>query len=74
MSEQKEIGRISLSETEDLVASVVDDEKLDLRIWIKGDEYNGFTKRGVRFFFFDGNWERFKALLDKVDKVHEDVS
>jgi len=74
MPEQKEIGRISLSETEDLVASIVDDEKLDLRICMTTPEYKGWTKRGVRFFLFDGNWERFKALLEKVDKVHEEIS
>ena len=35
---QKEIGRIKLSDNQDLVASLVDNEKLDLRIWIETDE------------------------------------
>ena len=30
---QKEIGRIKLSNTRELVASLVDGEKLDLRVW-----------------------------------------
>ena len=53
-TKQKEIGRIKLSESQDLVASVVDNEKLDLRIWTDTEKYKGFTKRGVRFYFFDG--------------------
>ena len=36
-TEQKEIGRIRLSDTQDLVASLIDKEKLDLRIFIKSD-------------------------------------
>ncbi len=54
-TEQKEIGRIKLSETQDLVASIVDDEKLDLRIFVKSDSYTGATKRGVRFYLFDNS-------------------
>jgi len=36
--DQKEIGRIELLDNQDLVASLIDDEKLDLRIFVKGDE------------------------------------
>lgn len=73
-TEQKEIGRIKLSDTQDLVASLVDNEKLDLRIFVKTDSYTGATKRGFRFYFFDENWKEFKKLIDKVDKVYEDIA
>ena len=63
-AEQKEIGRIKLSDTQDLVASLVDNEKLDLRIFIKTDSYTGATKRGFRFYLFDNNWIEFKELIN----------
>jgi len=44
---QKEITRIPFSDSQDLVISVVDDEKLDIRIWVKTKTYTGPTKRGV---------------------------
>ena len=72
-SEQKEIGRMALSDNQDLVVSLVDNEKLDIRIWIKTDEYSGPTKRGVRFFIEDGNWPEFKKLIDKVDKIYQEI-
>jgi len=34
-TEQKEIMHIKLSDTQDLVASLVDNEKLDLRIFVR---------------------------------------
>ncbi len=40
-TERKEIGRIKLSETQELVASLIDNEKLDLRIFVKSDGYTG---------------------------------
>jgi len=70
---QKEIGRIELSDSQELVLSIVDDEKLDIRIWIKTDDYSGPTKRGVRFFIEDGNWNEFKKLMDKADKVYQEI-
>ncbi len=48
-TEQKEIGRVKLGDTQDLVVSIVDNEKLDIRIFVKTDSYTGATKRGVRF-------------------------
>jgi len=36
---QKEIGRIKLSNTRELVASIVDGEKLDVRVWVDSDSY-----------------------------------
>jgi len=73
-TEQKEIGRIRLSDTQDLVASLVDNEKLDLRIFIKTDSYTGATKRGIRFYLFDNNWIEFKKLIDKIDKAYEEIT
>lgn len=35
---QKEIGRIKLTGRTDLVASIVNDEHLDLRIWVYSDD------------------------------------
>ena len=72
-TEQKEIGRIKLSDNQDLVASLVDKEKLDLRIFIKTDNYTGATKRGFRFYLFDNNWIEFKKLIEKVDKVYNEI-
>ncbi len=73
-TEQKEIGRVKLGDTQDLVVSIVDDEKLDLRIFVKTDSYTGATKRGVRFYLFDNNWTEFKKLIEKVDKVYEEIA
>ncbi len=72
--EQKEIGRIKLSNTRELVASLVDSEKLDLRIWVDSNNYKGWTKQGLRFYLFDDNWPEFKKLIDKVDKVYEEIA
>ena len=71
--EQKEIGRIKLSDSQDLVASLVDNEKLDLRIFIKTDSYTGATKRGFRFYLFDNNWIEFKKLINKIDKAYNEI-
>ncbi|MBA7496663.1 hypothetical protein ES702_07272 [subsurface metagenome] len=72
-TEQKEIGRVKLSDTQDLVASIVDDEKLDLRIFVKTDSYTGATKRGVRFYLSDNNWTEFKRLINEVDKAYQEI-
>jgi len=67
--EQKEIGRIKLSDTQDLIASLVNNEKLDLRVFVKSDSYTGATKRGFRFYLHDDNWTWFKELIEKVDRA-----
>ena len=72
-TEQKEIGRIKLSDNQDLVASLVDNEKLDLRIFIKTDNYTGATKRGFRFYLFDNNWTESKKLIDKIDTAYNEL-
>ena len=51
---QKDIGRIKLSDNQELIATLVDDEKLDLRIWVSGKSYMGFTKQGFRLYIFEG--------------------
>ena len=71
---QKEIGRIKLTNTRELVDSLVDGEKLDLRIWVESNNYKGWTKQGLRFYLFDDNWPEFKKLIDKVDKVYEEIA
>ena len=71
---QKEIGRIRLSETQDLVVSIVDNEKLDIRTWIDLDSYKGFTRKGIRLYLFDGNWDKFKEIMQKVDKEYEEIT
>ena len=73
-TEQKEIGRIKLSDNQDLVASIVDNEKLDLRVFVRTDSYTGATKRGLRFYLFEGNWDEFKRLVDKVDKAYKEIA
>lgn len=67
---KKEIGRIKLTDTRELVATLVDGEKLDLRIWVDSKSYKGWTKQGLRFYLFDNNWEEFKKLIDKTDKAY----
>jgi len=70
----KEIGRIKLSDNQDHVASLVNDEKLDLRVFVKSDSYTGATKRGFRFYLFDEIWEEFKKLIEKVDKTYKKLA
>ena len=73
-SGQQEIGPIKLSNTRELVASIVDDEKVDLRIWVESNNYKGWTKQGLRFYLFDGNWEEFKKPIGKIDKKYEEIA
>ena len=72
-TEQTEIGRIKLSDTQDLVASLIDNEKLDLRIFVKTDNYTGATKKGFRFYLSDNNWTEFRSLIDKIDKAYNEI-
>jgi len=73
-TEQREIGRIKLSSTRELVASIVDDEKLDLRVWVESNNYKGWTKQGLRFYLFDDYWTEFRKLIDKVDNEYEEIA
>jgi len=72
-TEQKEIVRIKLSDSHDLVASLINNEKLDPRIFVKTDNYTGATKRGFKFYLFDNNWIEFKKLVGEVDKAYEEI-
>lgn len=73
-TEQKEIGRIKLTDTRELVASLIDDEKLDLRIWVDSESYKGWTKQGLRFYLHEGNWDEFKKLIDKVGQAYQEIA
>ncbi len=73
-TEQKEIGRVKLGDTQDLVVSIVDGEKVDLRIFLNTDSYKGPTKRGVRFYMFDDNWPEFMKLMEKVDRKYQELT
>lgn len=70
---QKEIARVKLNDHLDLVASIVGDEKLDLRVFVNTNSYSGPTKRGVRFYLFDGIWPEFMKLIEKVDQVYKEL-
>ncbi len=71
-TERKKIGRIKLSDSQELIASLVDDERLDLRIWTDTDRYKGPTRRGVRFFLLDGICEKvFEVLKASDDEFQE---
>lgn len=72
-TEQKEIGRIRLSDSQNLVASLIDSEKLDLRIFINSDNYTGATKRGFRFYLLDNDWIEFDKLINKTDKAYDEI-
>ena len=72
-TEQEEIGRVKLSDAQDLVASLIDNEKLDLRIFVKTDNYTGATKKGFRFYLFDNNWIEFRKLINKIDKAYNEI-
>jgi len=68
------IGRTKLSYTRDLVASLVDNEKLDLRVWVESDTYKGWTKQSFRLYLFDEIWSEFKKLIDKADKTYQELA
>jgi len=71
---QREIRRIRLNDNQDIVVSIVDNEKLDIRVFVKSDSYTGPTKRGVRFYLLDDNWTEFKKLIDQVDKAYQAIA
>jgi len=56
------------------VASIVEGEKLDLRIWVDSNNYKGWTKQGLRFYLFDDIYEEFKELMGKVNKEYENLA
>ncbi|MBA7655080.1 hypothetical protein ES703_62977 [subsurface metagenome] len=38
------------------------------------NNYKGWTKQSLRFYLFDDNWAEFKKLIDKIDKVYEEIT
>lgn len=72
-TEHEGITRIKLSETQELVASIVNNEKMDFRVCLDTDRYKGWTRNGLRFYLYDDNWPEFKKLIDKVDKVYKEL-
>ena len=68
------MGKIRLFDKQDLVTHIIDNERLDFRIFVKSDSYRGTTKRGFRFCLFDDNWAEFKRLIDKIDKAYQDIA
>ena len=67
---REEIGRVKITDWTSLVASIVGDERLDLRICVDSYADKGWTLQGFRFML-DGNWEEFKGLVEKIDKVYQ---
>jgi len=49
-------------------------KKLWQALKLFGKGYKGWTKNGLRFYLFDGNWEEFKKLIDQVDKAYEEIA
>jgi len=70
----KEIGRISLKENQDLIINLIDDEKLDIRVYVNTERYSGPTKRGVRFYIYDGIWKKFFEVMEKMNRIYEEIA
>jgi len=41
---------------------------------VDSNNYKGWTKQGFRLYLFDDNWTEFKELIDKVDKIYEEIT
>ncbi len=54
--------------------TLVDNEKLDLGVWVESDTCKGWTKRGFLLYLFDEISTDFKNLVDKVHKVYEEIA
>lgn len=68
----EEIGHFSITDTDEIVFSIVDDKKLDIRVRVDSEDYKGWTKRGIRFSLFESeNWKQFKELVDKTSKIYK---
>ena len=63
-----------LSDTEDLVTPVIDNEKRDLRVSVKIDSYTGARKKSLRFHLSDDNWLGFEKIIDKIDKEYPEIA
>jgi len=69
----EDIGSINLTEEASLRVSIVNDEYLNIRIWVESERYTGPTKKGIYFSLSDDTWVQFKELMEKVDKKHEEL-
>jgi len=68
MQDQKELGRIELDESTDIVVSVgtfKGKERVDIRKWIKTQRYTGFSTQGIAIP--KDKWKEAKKILDKVE-------
>lgn len=50
MTHKKEVGRVKLSGNQDSVNSLLNDDKLNLRIFLDTDSYKGSTKKRCAVF------------------------
>jgi len=71
---QKEVARVRLNDHSDLVATIVDNQKLDLRVFVNTDSYQGPTKRDLWLYLFDRICEEFKKLVDKMDHEYQKLA
>jgi len=67
-------GAIEVFDTKELVPSLVDNDRVDIRVWLKGDDYEGPTRKRVRFYLFDRVWKEFKKLMSKVDREYQEIT
>jgi len=72
--EEEDIGSIKVSDSMTLKVRIVNDEYLDIRMWVESEKYTGPTKKGIRLYLFDANWEQFIELMEKVDKKYEELA
>ena len=40
----------------------------------KDKNYEGLARRGVKFYLFDDNSPEFRKLMEKVNKVYEEMA
>lgn len=73
-TKDKEVGRIQVWEGQDIVVRLVDNERVDIRLWMKSERYTGPTKKGVRFYLFNGIWPQFYELMNQVNQEYEKMA
>ena len=67
---EKDIGRISKSETSDVVIRVDDfggKKGVTIREFVTSDRYTGFTKQGVRISALD--FPKFKEMINSITET-----
>ena len=66
---EKDIGRISKSDTSDIVVRIDDfggKKGLTIREFVTSDRYTGFTKQGVRISAMD--FPKFKEMINSISE------